>query len=79
MSVSDLLVSKNRYSSFLIRCESCPTSLLENVLKVQGKVQWARSIGPKFPEIQVQNQMEGKVLENRFEDFGQPLEVVLFP
>ena len=39
---------------------------------------WARSIGPKFPEIPVQNRMEQNVSGNSFRNFGQPPEVVLF-
>ena len=38
----------------------------------------ARSIGPKFPEIPVQNHIEENVSETRFVNFGQPPEAVLF-
>ena len=42
-----------------------------------GKLR-ARSIRPKFLKIPVQNRMEQKFPEIRFENFGSPLEVVIF-
>ena len=42
-----------------------------------GKLR-ARSIRPKFLKIPVQNRMEQKFPDISFENFGSPLEVVIF-